>query len=105
MLHHADDSTFEAQVLHASGPVLVEFFTPSCGPCRQLEPHLQNLARQLSGQLKVVKVDSDQATNTARFYGVRMAPTLMIFRNGTPLSTIQGAPPPARLRGFVQSFL
>lgn len=105
MLHHADDSTFGAQVLQASGPVLVEFFTPSCGPCRQLEPHLQQLAQQFSGRLKVVKVNSEQSIQTARVYGIQMAPTLMLFLDGQIKSTIQGAPPPNKLASFVNAYL
>ena len=105
MLHHADDSTFEAQVLRASGPVLVEFFTPSCGPCRQLEPHLQSIANKLAGQIKVVKVNSEQATQTARIYDVKMAPTFMMFLNGQVRGAMQGAPPPNRLFSFANSYL
>jgi len=105
MLHQADDSNFDQEVRQAHGPVLVEFFTPSCGPCRQLEPHLRKLAGDLSGRLKVVKVNSNQAQQTASKYGVRMAPTLILFKSGNPINAIQGNPGPHRLREFAQSIL
>ena len=105
MLHHANDSTFQSEVLHHSGPVLVEFFTQSCGPCRQLEPHLRQLAEQFYGRLKIVKVDSERSPAVSAHYGVRMAPTLIVFHQGKSRATIQGAPPPNRLRNFVQPFL
>ena len=105
MLHHADDHSFDQEVRQSHLPVLVEFFTPSCGPCRQLEPHLQKLANDFANLLKVVKVNSNQAQQTAMNYGVRMAPTLILFRNGTPLQAINGNPGPHRLREFAQSAL
>lgn len=105
MLHHADDSTFQSEVLNHPGPVLVEFFTQSCGPCQQLEPHLRQLADRFHGRLKVVKVDSERSPSVAAHYGVRMAPTLMVFQRGEPRATIQGAPPPNRLSGFVAPFV
>lgn len=105
MLHYADDNTFVSEVLQHQGPVLVEFFTQSCAPCRQLEPLLRELAGNLHGRLKVVKVDSERAFQTAQNYGVQMAPTLMMFQYGEPRATIRGLPPPNRLQSFVQPFL
>ncbi len=105
MLHHADDSSFDQEVRQSRIPVLVEFFTPSCGPCRQLEPHLKKLAQDFAGHLKVVKVNSNLAQQTAMDYGVRMAPTLILFRGGTPVQAINGNPGPRRLREFAQSIL
>ncbi|TEU11086.1 MAG: thioredoxin [Anaerolineales bacterium] len=105
MLHQADDSSFDQEVRQSNTPVLVEFFTPGCGPCRQLEPHLKKLANDFSGHLKVVKVNSNQAQQTAMNYGVRMAPTLILFKNGSPVQAINGNPGPHRLREFAQSVL
>jgi thioredoxin 1 len=104
MLHHADDSSFEQEILSHPGPVLVEFFTTTCGPCRQIEPHLRSLAQQLAGRVKVVKVDSDRAQGAARAYGVQMAPTFIMFVNGQPQDVIRGAPPANRLSAFAQSY-
>lgn len=105
MIQHADDSSFGMQVLSAQGPVLVEFFTPSCGPCKQLDPHLQQLARRFSNQIKVVKVNSEQSPKAAAFYGIRMAPTLIIFLNGEIKSVIQGAPPVNHLIAAIRPYL
>lgn len=105
MLHHADDSNFAREVLQANGPTLVEFYTPSCGPCHQLEPHLRKLASDFAGRLKVIKVNSEQAQQSAAAYGVRMAPTLILFNNGQAVQAIQGNPGPARLRSFAQQIL
>jgi len=105
MLHHADDSSFEREVLQHPRPVLVEFFTTTCGPCKQLEPHLRSLAAHISPSAKVVKVDTNRARATARAYGVRMAPTFILFVNGQPVDAIQGAPPIQRLHQFIQSHM
>jgi len=104
MLTEANDATFQSEVLQEQGPVLVEFYTPSCGPCQQLEPHLRKLAQRYYGRLKVVKVNSYTAQAVASHYGVQMAPTLIIFQNGYPVQTINGAPPPQRLEQIAQQF-
>lgn len=106
MIHHADDSTFDDEVLQHQGAVLVEFFTTTCQPCKQIEPWLRDIAQQFSGKLKVVKVDSTRARGVASFYGVRMAPMLMVFRGGRVMQTIQGKPPnPNRLLALFQPYL
>jgi len=106
VISYADDQSFHREVELHRGAVLVEFFTPTCQPCKQLEPHMQRLARRLEGKLKVVKVDSTRARGVAGAFGVRMAPTLIVFSNGRPMQTISGKPPnPNRLWTFVQPYL
>lgn len=105
MLREANDNNFVAEVQMSSTPVLVEFFTPNCGPCRQLEPHLHRLASELSGALKVVKVNSIYSPQSATAFGVRMAPTLIVFKGGGVAGRINGNPGPQRLRSFVQAYL
>lgn len=105
MIFHADDSTFENQVLGAIGPVLVEFFTQSCGPCKQLEPFLQKLAINLEGCLKIVKIDSEKSRKIVNDYNVKISPTFIIFIDGQTRGVIQGAPPPHRLASFINSYL
>lgn len=105
MLYEADDTNFQQTVEMHHGPVLVEFYTPSCGPCRQLEPHLKSLANKLAGQLKVVKVNSNLARRVAGQFNIRMAPTLILFSGGRPINVIRGNPGPQRLRSFAQSAL
>jgi len=96
---------FAAEVQMHHGLVLVEFYTPSCGPCKQLEPHLRRLSDDLAGQVKVVKVNSNTSPQSVQTFGIQMAPTLMLFHGGRVLNVIRGNPGPARLRSFVQSVL
>jgi len=103
---NADDNSFQQEVGNHRGAVLVEFVTPTCSACRQIEPWLQRLEQQLAGQLKIVKVDSTRSPGAAHAFGVRMAPTLIVFKNGQPMQAIQGKPPsPSRLMTFVQPYL
>ena len=88
MLYEANDADFASEVQMHSGPVLVEFYTPSCGPCQQLEPHLRRLAEDLSGRLKVVKVNSNTSPSVSQAFGIRMAPTLVLFNGGRVVQVI-----------------
>ena len=87
---HADDSSFEAEVLHAEGAVLVDFSAKWCGPCKKLEPLLQELAGEYDTRLKIVKVDVEQAPNTAARFGVLSVPTLLFFRDGNVKDQVMG---------------
>ena len=77
-----NDGSFEAEVLRADGPVLVDFGARWCGPCKMLVPILEGLATDQAGRLKVVKIDIDDSPQVARRYNIRSAPTLMVFRAG-----------------------
>jgi thioredoxin len=90
MLHVSDD-TFAQEVLQASQPVLVDFYADWCGPCRAIAPIVEEIARELSDRLKVVKLDVDQNPQTAMQYGVQSIPTL------THLQERQGSRTPHRL--------
>ena len=81
-VHHIDDSNFEAEVLNASGPVLVDFHATWCGPCKMLGPIMDKIADDFTGKLKVAKIDIDQAPNVASKYGIRSVPTVMVFDGG-----------------------
>jgi len=104
MLHQADDSSFTQEVLQYPGPVLVDFYTTTCQPCRQLEPELRSLATQIPG-VKVVKVDCGRAPNVAAHFGVRSVPVLIGFQNGEAVQRVNGKPPLPRLRQLMQSLL
>ena len=83
-----DDSNFEAEVLTAELPVLVEFGAQWCGPCKVLAPIVRRLADETVGRVKVVMVDLDASPRTAERYGVRGVPTVLVFRGGgRPRST------------------
>jgi thioredoxin len=102
MLIQADDSSFEREVLQHSGAVLVEFYTPTCAPCRQLAPELRQLAQQIPS-VKVVKVDSTRSPQVSEHFGVRSAPVLIAFRDGQQVQRLNGKPPMPRLRQLMES--
>jgi thioredoxin 1 len=89
MLYVSDD-TFEKEVLQSSQPVLVDFYADWCGPCRAIAPIVEEIARELSDRLKVVKLDVDQNPQTAMQYGVQSIPTLIIFKNGKEVERLIG---------------
>ncbi len=78
------DENFETEVLNSSEPVFVDFYTPTCGPCRQLLPTVQELASESDGAIKFGKMDIASNMQTASKYQVMVVPTLMIFRDGEP---------------------
>ena len=78
----ATDATFDDEVLDADVPVLVDFWAAWCGPCRAIAPHLDKLAGENQGTLKVVKVDAQNNMATARRFSVSNLPTFVLFRNG-----------------------
>ena len=100
-LTDTSDAKFGDDVLSASTPVLVDFWATWCGPCKAMAPHLENLADEQSGKLKIVKLNVDENQATARQYNVRSLPTLLVFKGGEVVDQIVGNPGPAKLREFV----
>jgi thioredoxin 1 len=99
------DSSFEADVLKAEGPVLVDFWAEWCGPCKQIAPALDDIAKDMAGKIKVAKVNVDENPSTPTKYGVRGIPTLMVFKGGQVAATKIGAVPKQKLVEWVQSVL
>jgi thioredoxin 1 len=99
------DSSFQVDVLDSEVPVLVDFWAPWCGPCRMVAPVVEEIAAQYEGQLKVVKVNTDENPNIASQYGIRSIPTLMIFKNGEKVDTVVGAVPKSTLSKAVEQYL
>ncbi|MFJ9926377.1 thioredoxin 1 [Streptomyces misionensis] len=91
------DADFEAEVLGAELPVLVQFTAEWCGPCRQLAPVLRDIAAEEGDRLKVVQVDVDRSPRTTMAHGVLATPTLMVFRGGEPVRSMVGARAKRRL--------
>lgn len=99
------DSTFASEVLESTVPVLVDFWATWCGPCKMVAPILEDIAEELQGKLKVVKLNIDENQQAAVQYGVRSIPTLLLFKNGSVLATKIGALPKAALRKWIESNL
>ncbi len=105
MTNAVTDASFENDVLKAEGPVLVDFWAEWCGPCRMIGPTLEDLSKDMEGQLKVVKVNIDQNPVTPSKYGVRSIPTLIVFENGKIKANKMGASPKGELYAWVNSVL
>ncbi|MDR3202181.1 MAG: thioredoxin [Bifidobacteriaceae bacterium] len=87
------DQTFAAEVLESSKPVLVDFWAPWCGPCRQLTPVVEQIAAEHGEKLTVVALNTDENQATAQQYGIVSIPTLNVFSGGQLVKTIVGAKP------------
>ena len=99
------DTSFETDVLKASGPVLVDFWAEWCGPCKMIGPSLEEISAELGGKVSVVKLNIDDNPLTPPKYGVRGIPTLMLFKDGQVAATKIGAVPKGALHQWVESNL
>jgi len=102
---HLTDDSFEADVLKASQPVLVDYWAEWCGPCKMIAPVLDEIAGEYSGKLTVAKLNIDDNPNTPPRYGIRGIPTLMLFKDGEVEATKVGAVSKSQLTAFIDSNL
>ncbi|GAA2887979.1 thioredoxin [Pseudonocardia halophobica] len=105
MIEIVTDETFEARVLRAPGPVLVDFTATWCPPCRMIKPVLAELAVELAGRLEVVALDVDDSPKAAAAAGVMGMPTLSLYVDGRVVTQVVGARPKAAVRAAVEPFL
>ena len=105
LVRDGTDQSFMADVIEPSRevPVLVDFWAPWCGPCRQLGPTIERAVAKAGGKVKLVKVNIDENQEPPPKYGVRGIPTLMLFKNGNVEATKVGALSKSQLAAFLDS--
>ena len=101
----ADDGDFPAVAEESPVPVLLDLWATWCGPCRMVSPALERIATDRAGELKLVKVDVDQAPRLSQRFEVRAVPTLMVWRDGELLARQPGAAPEPALRSWLDEAL
>jgi len=103
LIKHVSDASFDADVLQADKPVLVDYWAEWCGPCKMIAPLLDDIAKDYAGKLKVAKLNIDENQATPPKYGIRGIPTLMLFKNGNLAATKVGALSKSQLMAFIDS--
>ncbi|MCT9822468.1 thioredoxin TrxA [Pseudomonas veronii] len=101
LIKHVTDATFEAEVLKAAGPVLVDYWAEWCGPCKMIAPVLDDIATEYDGKLTIAKLNIDENQETPAKHGVRGIPTLMLFKDGEVAATKMGALSKSQLAAFI----
>ena len=99
------DSSFHADVIAASGPVVVDFWAEWCGPCKMIGPALEELSDEFGEKVTIAKINIDENPDAPAQYGVRGIPTMILFKDGAPAATKVGAAPKSQLKGWIESAL
>ena len=93
-----DDNNFEERVINEKTPVLVDFWAPWCGPCRAVAPILEELAEEYKGEMIIARLNVDEAPKSASKYGISAIPTMLLFKEGKPVSQLIGFRPKPELK-------
>jgi thioredoxin 1 len=99
---HVTEASFQALVLDAPTPVLVDFYADWCGPCRAMEPALKDVAAEYEGEVTVVKLNVDENPATQQRYGVMGIPALLLFQGGEVRERIAGAQPRSTIAAMIE---
>ncbi|MFT4242766.1 MAG: thioredoxin TrxA [Acidovorax sp.] len=105
LIKHLSDASFEADVLQASTPVLVDYWAEWCGPCKMIAPILDEVAGAYQGKLTIAKMNVDENREIPAKFGIRGIPTLMLFKDGQLAATKVGAMSKAQLTAFIDQQL
>jgi thioredoxin 1 len=100
-----NDANFDAEVLKSTVPVLVDFTATWCGPCQQLKPIVEELAKDFAGKVKMGKLDIDNSKSVPVKYGIMAVPTIILFKNGKDVQKITGLKPKADLRKRIEALV
>ncbi len=100
-----NDSTFEAEVVNSSIPVLVDFWATWCGPCRKLGPVVDEIAEAYDGKVKFVKVNVEESLETAKKYSISGLPSLLVFKNGEAVERMAGLMPKSTIISNIEKHL
>lgn len=98
-------STWETEVLNSNGLVMIDFWAVWCGPCRMIAPTVEELAKEYTGKVKVVKLNTDENPEIASRYKIMGIPTLMFFKGGQKVDQIVGAVPKSQLKAKLDALL
>lgn len=101
VLHIENTKQFEDEVLKSDKPVLVDFFATWCGPCKMVSPLVEQVGEEMSGEVKVVKVDIDKNNDVASQYGVMSIPTFILFKGGKDVDKQVGSMPKPGIIDFI----
>lgn len=105
LIKHVSDTSFQADVLDAQAPVLVDFWAEWCGPCKMLAPVLDELAGEYAGKARIAKVNIDDHQDLAAQYDIRSIPTLLLFKDGKVASQSVGLKPKGALKQAIDAAL